>query len=159
MERRPQRRTARVIIELAARHGSRYTVHARMVHILLIEDTEAVRGLFRAILEQAGYVVREASTGSEGIRHFHENPSDVVITDMYMPNGDGFDVIGALRREDPAPKIIVMSGQSSKGEILSAAKLMGADLILAKPVPMDELLNAVETVLGQVQARRPSIGE
>lgn len=118
-----------------------------MIHILLIEDTEAVRGPFRVILEQAGYVVREASTGSEGIRLFHESPSDVVITDMYMPDGDGFDVMSALRREVSVPKIIVLSGQASKAEILSAAKLMGADLVLAKPVTMDELLKAVETVL------------
>ena len=115
-----------------------------MVHILLIEDTEAVRGLFRTVLEQAGYVVHEASTGTEGIRLFRESPSDVVITDMYMPDGDGFDVISTLRREDPAPKIIVISGRSSKGEILSAAKLMGADLVLPKPVTMDDLLTAVK---------------
>ena len=138
---------ARVIIALAPRHDSRYTVYALMVHILLIEDIEAVRDPFRVILEQAGYVVREASTGSEGIRLFRESPSDVVITDMYMPDGDGFDVMSTLRREAPVPKIIVLSGQASKAEILSAAKLMGADLVLAKPVTMDELLKAVETVL------------
>jgi CheY-like chemotaxis protein len=119
-----------------------------MVHILLIEDTEAVRGLFRAILEQVGYEVREASTGSEGIRLFRDSPSDVVITDMYMPDGDGFDVMSTLRREVPVPKFIVLSGQSSKAEILTAAKLMGADLVLAKPVTRDALLKAVETVFG-----------
>ena len=122
--------------------------HALMPHILLIEDTEDVRGLLRAILEQAGYVVREASTGAEGLRLFRESPSDVVITDMYMPDGDGFDVMSTLRREVPVPKIIALSGQSSKAEILSAAKLMGADLVLAKPVPMDKLLKAVEAVFG-----------
>lgn len=122
--------------------------HALMAHILLIEDTEDVRGVLRAILEQAGYVVREASTGAEGLRLFRESPSDVVITDMYMPDGDGFDVMSTLRREVPVPKIIALSGQSSKAEILSAAKLMGADLVLAKPVTMDELLKAVEAVFG-----------
>jgi len=119
-----------------------------MAHILLIEDTESVRGLFRRILEQAGYVVREASTGAEGIRLFRERPSDVVITDMYMPDGDGFEVMRTLRREVPVPKIIVISGRSSKGELLSAAKLLGADLVLPKPVTMDELLTAVETAFG-----------
>ena len=122
--------------------------HALMAHILLIEDTEDVRGVLRAILEQAGYVVREASTGAEGLRLFRESPSDVVITDMYMPDGDGFDVMSTLRREVPVPKIIALSGQSSKAEILSAAKLMGADLVIAKPVTMDELLKAVEAVFG-----------
>lgn len=139
---------ARVIIELASRQGSGYTDHARMVHILLIEDSEDVRGLLRAILEQVGYVVCEASTGLEGIRLFRESPSDVVITDIYMPDGDGFDVMNTLLREVPVPKIIALSGQSSKAEILRAAKLMGADLVLAKPVTRDALLKAVETVLG-----------
>ena len=125
-----------------------------MAHILLIEDTEAVRGLFRAILEQAGYLVREASTGSEGIRLFRERPSDVVITDMYMPDGDGFEVMRTLRREVPPPKIIVISGRLSKGEFLSAAKLLGADLVLPKPVTRDELLTAVETVFGTSRLSR-----
>jgi DNA-binding NarL/FixJ family response regulator len=67
---------------------------------------------------------------------------------MYMPDGDGFDVMRTLRHEVPAPKIIVMSGGLGKGEILDAAQLLGADLVLAKPVPMDELLKAVETLIG-----------
>ena len=139
---------ARTIIGLDPGEGSRYRAHGCMTHILLIEDTEAVRVMFRAILEQAGYVVREASTGSEGIRLFREHPADVVITDMFMPDGDGFDVMSTLRREVPVPKIIVLSGQWSKTDILNAATLMGADLALAKPVGMEQLVNAVETVLG-----------
>ena len=122
--------------------------HAIMAHILLIDDTEAVRGLFRAILEEAGHLVRDASSGSEGIRLFRERPSDVVITDIYMPGGDGFEVMNALRRAIPLPRIIGISGGFSKEEILNAADLMGADLVLAKPVTMDALLKAVETVLG-----------
>ena len=118
-----------------------------MAHILLIEDTEAVRDLFRAILEQAGHLTSAASAGSEGIRLFREHPADVVITDMYMSNGDGFDVISNLRREVPVPKIIVVSGKSSD-DLLTAAKLIGADLVLTKPVTMDQLLKAVQTVLG-----------
>jgi CheY-like chemotaxis protein len=60
-----------------------------MVQILLIDDVESVRGLWRAILEQAGYVVHEASTGSEGIRLFRERPSEVVITDSTCPTATG----------------------------------------------------------------------
>ena len=118
-----------------------------MAHILLIEDSEVVRDLFRVFLEQPGYVVRAASTGSEGMRLFREHPADVVITDLYMPDGDGFDVLNILRCEVPVPKIIVVSGRSGQDEILTAAKLMGADLALGKPVSMDQLLKAVESVL------------
>ena len=113
------------------------------MQILLIDDTEEVRRFFRMVLEQAGYAVREASSGSEGIRLFRESPADIVITDMYMPDGDGFDVIRALRSEGQAPKIIVLSGQLSKTEILSVAKLMGADLVIPKPVAIATLLQAL----------------
>src|SRR5687768_10311152 len=139
---------ARAIIELAPRRGSRYTIHVFMVHILLIEDAEDIRGLFRTILEQAGHAVREASNGSEGIRLFHDMPSDVVITDLYLPNGDGFDVMTALRHALPPPKIIAISGQSETGDMLAAAKLLGADLVLSKPVTRGELLHALGAVLG-----------
>ena len=117
-----------------------------MIEILVIDDTEEVRRFFRVVLEQAGYAVREASSGSEGIRLFRESPSDIVITDMYMPNGDGFDVLRTLRGEALLPKIIVLSGQLGQTEMLSAAKFMGADLVLPKPVAIDALLKAVKTV-------------
>lgn len=116
------------------------------MQILLIDDTEEVRRLFRMVLEQAGYAVREASSGSEGIRLFRESPSDIVITDMYMPDGDGFDVLRTLRSEVLVPKIIVLSGQLGQTEMLSAAKFMGADLVLPKPVAIEALLMAVKTV-------------
>ena len=74
-------------------------------------------------------------------------PADVVITDLYMPNGDGFEVMTTLRRERPVPKLIAISGQSANGDMLKAGKLLGADLILPKPVGMDDLLRAVDTVL------------
>lgn len=131
-----------------------------MARILLIDDTDQVRALFRTILQQAGHAVGEACNGAQGIRLFRDTPADVVITDLYMPDGDGFEVITTLRRELPAPKIIAISGQSGTGDMLDAAKLLGADLILPKPVSMDGLLTAVETVLrmarlGEV-APRPS---
>ena len=122
-----------------------------MAQILLIDDTDPVRGMYRAVLEQAGHVVRQARDGSEGIRVFRNAPADVVITDIYMPNGDGFEVVTTLRRGLPVPKLIVISGQSGTADMLSAAKLLGADLILPKPVSMNDLLTAVETVFPSVR--------
>jgi CheY-like chemotaxis protein len=122
-----------------------------MASILIIDDMESVRGLFRDILQQAGHVVCEASTGSEGIRLFREAPTDVVITDIYMPEGDGLEVTTQLRQQCPALKIIAISGRGGTDEMLSAAKLMGADLILPKPVPMQKLLTAVEQLLDETR--------
>ena len=123
-----------------------------MAGILIIEDTGAVRGLFRAILEKAEHTIREASTGSEGIKVFRETPVDLVITDIYMPDGDGLEVITKLRQETRASKIIAISGRLGMDEMLSAAQVLGADMTLPKPVTADELLTAVETLLGGTAA-------
>jgi CheY-like chemotaxis protein len=119
-----------------------------MASILIIEDTVAVRVLFRAILEQAGHVVCEASTGSEGIRLFRAAPTDVVITDIYMPDGDGLEVITHLRQAYHAVKILAISGRAGQECMLSVATRLGADGMLAKPVSLDALLTAVTKLLG-----------
>lgn len=119
-----------------------------MASILIIEDTEAVRGLFRMILEQAGHVVHEASNGREGVRQFRQAQTDVVITDIYMPDGDGLEVITQLRQEFPTLKILAVSGRAGQEEMLSAAKLLGADGILPKPLGVEALLTAVANLFG-----------
>lgn len=83
--------------------------------ILVIDDEEAVRGLMRAILE--------AVDGWDGINRFRELLSDVVVTDMYMPGGDGLTVIQKLRAEYPTLKILAMSGSPGPDEFSEAVDL------------------------------------
>ena len=64
--------------------------------ILVIDDEEAVRGLIRAILEPVGYTIVEAENGRAGMCRFRASPTDAVITDMHMPDGDGWEVIREL---------------------------------------------------------------
>ena len=68
-----------------------------MATILVIDDTEAVRSFFRTVIERAGHTVVEAASGHEGIRLFNESPTDAVITDVHMSDGDGLEVIRDLR--------------------------------------------------------------
>jgi CheY-like chemotaxis protein len=124
--------------------------------ILVIEDDDAVRGLFRAILEPVGYLIAEASTGWEGIRRFRESPTDLVMTDMDMPHGDGADVIRQLRADYPAVRILAVSGSKGVDEIRSEAQQLGADAMLPKPVGVDELRAAVALSLqGRRETRLP----
>lgn len=134
---------------LARSQSSWYNGQVHMARILLIDDMDAVRGLFRAVLEQAGHVVQDACNGSEGIRLFRGTPADVVITDMYMPDGDGFDVIRQVRAQIPAVKILAISGRITVDQMLSAATLMGADQALPKPVEADALVAAVASLLNK----------
>jgi CheY-like chemotaxis protein len=115
--------------------------------ILVIDDEEAVRGLFRAILEPIGYAVMEASNGRDGLRRYHESPTDVVITDLSMPDGDGAEVIRTLRSDHPSVKIVAVSGSKTEDEPVGEAQRLGADALLIKPLGVGELRETVARLL------------
>ena len=80
----------------------------------------------------------------------HKNPPDLVITDIFMPNRDGIEVVIELKRSCPRTKVIAMTGGGERRmmEIASPAKLLGADHILHKPFESESLLAAVNAALG-----------
>jgi CheY-like chemotaxis protein len=114
--------------------------------ILVIEDEEAVRGLFRAILEPVGYTIVEAIDGGDGLRRFRESPTDLVITDMYMPRGNALAVIRELRADYPTLKILAVYGSERPDESSEALRL-GASAMLSKPLGVGELRTAVAQCL------------
>jgi CheY-like chemotaxis protein len=128
-------------------HSSERIDSPAIASILVIDDEEAVRGLFRAILEPIGYSIMEASNGRDGIRCFHESPTDVVITDLSMPGGDGGEVIRALRSGRPSVKILAVSGAKAEAEQLGEAERLGADALLIIPLGVGELREAVARLL------------
>jgi len=75
----------------------------------VIDDDESVRLVVRATLEAAGHHVREASDGRKGLEVFRNDPADVAITDIVMPERDGLEVIMHLRRYSPKVRIFAMS--------------------------------------------------
>jgi DNA-binding response OmpR family regulator len=125
-----------------------------MKKILVIDDDEQMRNMLRRMLMQAGYEVIDAVDGSEGIRLFRQQPSDLVITDIFMPGKEGLQVIRELRKDFRDVRIIAMSGGSARiGEFsaLPLAKEFGAIDTLTKPFMREELLEAVRQALGEAQ--------
>lgn len=114
--------------------------------ILVVDDNADLRLALRLALEHAGYEVRDAANGREALRLQREDPAEVVITDLFMPETDGFETIQALRADYPQTKIVVMSGdaQRARGEYLSAAALMGVQATLRKPVEVAVLLQMLQ---------------
>jgi CheY-like chemotaxis protein len=84
--------------------------------VLLVEDEDVVRGLARQILEQAGYHVLEASRGEEALRlcAAHEQPIQLVLTDVVMPETSGKEVADRLRTLRPEIKVLFMSGYTDE---------------------------------------------
>ncbi|MCK4486272.1 MAG: response regulator [Desulfobacterales bacterium] len=120
-----------------------------MAKILIIDDEEQVRLYLRKILEPEGHEVEEASDGKVGIRLYREEPADLIIMDIFMPEKEGFETIRELRRDYPDVKIIAISGGGKRVdlEILPMAKRFGALRALAKPFTRQEMLDAVQEVL------------
>lgn len=120
-----------------------------MALILIIDDEPQIRSMLKLMLERDGYEVAEAPDGREGIKIHRQNPADLIITDLIMPNKDGIGMIIELRKEFPDVKIIAMSGGGlNKPEgYLRGAKKLGAACTLTKPIDRDELLRAIKDVL------------
>jgi DNA-binding response OmpR family regulator len=120
-----------------------------MARILLIDDDDAVRSMLSLTLTHFGHTVTEALNGAEGLKHFARDGTDLVITDLVMPEKEGLETIMELRRLQPQVKIIAMSGGGrNKGmDYLRPAKAMGAAITLAKPFSNERLIAAVNEVL------------
>jgi len=120
-----------------------------MGRILVIDDEELVRHMLRAMLEHAGHEVEEAADGEEGVRLYRERPSDLIVTDIVMPEKEGLEVIQELRRDFPGVKIIAISGGGmiSPMSYLSLAKKFGAQRAFFKPIDRKQFLAAVDELL------------
>jgi DNA-binding response OmpR family regulator len=120
-----------------------------MARILLIEDNDPLRTMLAEHLALAGHTVIEAGDGREGLILFRRAGADLVITDMVMPETEGFEVLRELRGTHPPVKIIAMSGdgRESGAAYLQAATLLGAAKVLLKPFPTSALIAAIDELL------------
>jgi len=120
-----------------------------MARILIIDDEAMMRDLIANILEREGYETITASGGKDGIKIHRENPADLIITDLIMPEKDGLETIMELRRDYQDVKIIAMSGggKIDPETYLQIAKTMGAIKTIAKPFDRKELLKTIQKLL------------
>jgi two-component system response regulator (stage 0 sporulation protein F) len=114
-----------------------------MASILIIDDEEIIRALLRSVLEAAGYEVTEAANGRIGLELYRQNPKDLVITDILMPELNGLDMLLELTREFLRAKVIAISGAGEGKNVLDVAKLLGARQTFQKPFSVSKLLGAV----------------
>ena len=116
--------------------------------LLVVDDDADMRLTLKLSLELAGYTVDVAANGREALEVQRMRPADVLITDIFMPDADGFEAIDAFRKDFPRTKIIVVSGgaQFTKRDYLPDAELIGADATLQKPFDVDVLLRTLQSL-------------
>lgn len=120
-----------------------------MARILIIDDDSSLRRLLRRFLENAGYEVADASNGRIALEMQRNNPADLIITDIFMPEKEGTEFIMDMSDEFPKVKVIAMSGGGNIADVdyLNLAQNLGALRTFQKPFSQRELLAAVEELL------------
>lgn len=117
--------------------------------ILIIDDDPVLLKSLATWFVGAGCNVMTAADGAVGLKRFDQVRPDLVVTDIIMPDREGFETIVAMKGEDATVPIIAISGggRIGPGEFLSLALRLGADAALAKPFRSKELLTTAANLL------------
>ena len=115
------------------------------MRLLIVEDEVKMAGLLRRGLQEEGYAVDIAQTGSEAIWAGTENPYDVIVLDVMLPDLDGFEVCRRLREAGRWAPILMLTARDSVPDRIAGLDA-GADDYLAKPFAFTELLARVRAL-------------
>jgi CheY-like chemotaxis protein len=118
-----------------------------MPRILLIDDSPSALQVIGMMLAEADYETRACGDGKSALAALKSEAFDLIITDIYMPEKDGLEVILEERRIGLNIPVIAVSGMTGDLDMLAIAKLMGARQTLRKPFTRTDLLAAVGAAL------------
>jgi two-component system OmpR family response regulator len=125
-----------------------------IVRILVVEDEIKMAALLKRGLEEEGYAVDTAPTGTDGIWLGTENPYDAIVLDLMLPDRDGFEVCRKLREAGRWAPVIMLTARDGVLDRVSGLDA-GADDYLTKPFSFAELLARLRALLRRGQAERP----
>jgi len=126
--------------------------------ILVVDDEAMLREMFKFILEQANYEVIVASDGISGVAKSKYEKPDLVILDGLMPKMHGFLACEAIKKQEQAPKVILLTGVYTNPRYKLEAKYQyNADEFLTKPISPGDLLACVEKLLASLSQHRPEL--
>lgn len=117
--------------------------------ILLVDDDPDFRGMVRIAFQRAGYTVHEAENGNAALAIMERHAVDLVVTDIIMPEADGYEIILRLKAQQSRPPLIAVTGGSVRlrMELPGMARLLGAEAAFEKPVDLKALLAEVGRLL------------
>lgn len=110
--------------------------------MLLVEDDPATAKAMSLILRRIGHDVDHVDSVAAGIARAARRP-DVVILDIMLPDGDGIDVLAAIRATNPSTRVVVTTGLSDPDR-LAAVSALQPDLVLVKPIDVNQLLDILK---------------
>src|SRR5712691_3479551 len=131
------------------------------MRVLVVEDSVKMAGLLRRGLEEEGYAVDIASTGQDGLWMATENPNDVIVLDVVLPDLDGFELCRRIREAGMWSPVLMLTARDAVGDRVRGLDV-GADDYLTKPFAFTELAARIRALVRRGREPRPSklsIGE
>jgi DNA-binding response OmpR family regulator len=125
--------------------------------VLIVDDESVICELLGNAFQARGCTSLTAPNGKTALQICGMRHVDVVITDLCMPEKDGFELVRQLRSEFPTVKIIAISGMSHSEGFLKTALMLGAHLALAKPFTLPSIWSSIEALLGENPAVTPQM--
>lgn len=119
-----------------------------MPTVLLVEDEAALGLIIKDSLEVRGFTVYHATEGEEGLRLFRTHGPDVVVTDVMLPQLDGFAMAAQIRRENATVPLLFLTARSQPADVVRGFELGGNDY-LRKPFNMEELIVRIRALLNR----------
>jgi DNA-binding NtrC family response regulator len=119
--------------------------------ILVVDDDAALRSVLTNFLQRFGYVVQSAKDGRAALKMLSKMRVQLVITDLFMPECDGFELILQLRKTSPEMKILAISGDglSDLDVFMGAVRQLGVHHTLKKPFTLAEIAAIVKQAIGE----------
>src|SRR5215471_7453838 len=111
--------------------------------LLIVEDDSAVRATMVTCLELEGYSVEAVASTREALASLEKQSYPIVISDIYLDERTGIDVLKSARRQNPACAVILMTGRGSMETVMAATE-GGAFEYLAKPFEMSQMLDTIK---------------
>jgi len=135
------------------------TGEVREGRILVVDDSALVRAMVSALLRQAGYIVREAEDGAQAISILASDAFDVVITDLHMPEKDGFEVLESVRRQSPHTEVIILTGTHSQDVacVVRALRLGAHDFLTKPPAGPHEVIVTVDRAMEKKRLKEANL--
>jgi two-component system, OmpR family, copper resistance phosphate regulon response regulator CusR len=126
-------------------------VHHAPPLVLVIDDEPGIVDFIEVGLREEGYAVVAAATAAEGLRALREQPPDVVVLDVGLPDQDGFSLLTRIRAESDVPVVML----TARGELDDRVRglELGADDYIAKPFHFAELVARVRALLRRREPR------
>jgi two-component system OmpR family response regulator len=123
--------------------------------LLVVEDDQTILELLSGSLRFAGFDVVTAASGAEALRAVAASRPDLVLLDVMLPDGDGFEVVRRMRSSGPSGPVIFVTARDGVPDRVAGLAL-GADDYVTKPFSLDEVVERIRAVLRR--AGRPSCG-